>query len=91
MDLLFGGSDKSQNCQIPRSCVLLLIAAFPHIDRGDEVDAEQLFPSRPRFSRLLFTTLDNSDDSERDTNVLTKATFDEIWDVADKVKPCFHA
>lgn len=70
---------------------LPLIAALPHIGRQDEVDADQLFPSRPRFSRLLFTTLESDNGSEGDdTNVLTTATFDDIWDVADKVKDWLH-
>lgn len=61
------------------------------IGRRDEIDAEKLFPSRPRFSRLLFTALEPDNDSQEDgTNVLTKATFDEIWDVADKVKAWIH-
>lgn len=54
--------------------------------RRDAFDAEQLFPSSPRFSRLLFTTTEADDDSdEEDTNVLTKSIFDDIWDVAEKV------
>lgn len=55
------------------------------VGRRDAYNAGQLFPSSPRFSRLLFTTPEANDNDEEDTNVLTKAVFDDIWDVAKKV------
>ncbi|CAN0151168.1 unnamed protein product, partial [Scytosiphon promiscuus] len=55
-------------------------------NRRDAFDVEQLFPSSPRFSQLLFTPLHTGDETDGDpTNVLTEAIFDDIWGVAEKV------
>lgn len=83
--------------------VVLSGCELPCCFRGDAAIVQQLFPSSPRFSRLLFTPLDVSGDGHTvvsdnkenisdssssyssDSNVLTKAIFEEIWNVARQV------
>lgn len=54
--------------------------------RRNEAVVQELFPTSPRFSRLIFTPL-GEDEGSQDTgdNVLTTAVFEDIWGVARQV------
>ena len=49
---------------------------------------KEMFPVHPRFSRLLFTALDDGGGGKNTDapNVLTKTIFDEIWGVVNEVR-----